>query len=68
MKDEHLAGVNLLLYILIASLTSFKLEHILESINDFKSANTNSIGFKSGEFEGAWHFFEKLQSNIELYN
>ena len=55
MKDAHLAGVNERLYILIAFLTSFQLEHILSSIDDFKIRKTSSIGFKSGELEEAWH-------------
>ena len=50
MNDEHLAGVNVLLNILIASLTSFKLEHILASVNDFKSSSLSATSLSSSVF------------------
>ncbi len=53
MKEAHFDGVKVFQNVAIAILTSFKLDAILSEINCFKSAKSNSIGFRSGEFAGA---------------
>ena len=52
MKEAHLPGVSVALYMFIATLTSFKLEHNFLVTKNFKSSKTNSIGFISGELAG----------------
>lgn len=58
MNEAHLDGVKVCLYCSIAALTSFRLEHICSSTNRFRSAKSNSIGFKSGELAGASAFYD----------
>jgi len=53
MKEAHLPGVSVALYMFIATLTSFKLEHNCLETKNFRSWKTNSIGFISGELAGA---------------
>ena len=56
MNDWHFSGVNVALYSLIANFTCSMLEHIFFAIKNFMSAQTSSIGFKSGDCAGASGF------------